>query len=142
QGRAMKKPPALRMTRRMERGPRKRRRGPGGCRVRGVMERGGGRLVHGTAKSPDPDSNRGPLPYHGSALPTELSGRGPHCSEGFRGDQGCMERRWPFMRAAESEQRKAMASARSSTGVKAGLEVPLSSRMRPVSMALMTMMFD
>ena len=25
--------------------------------------------------SPESDSNRRPLPYHGSALPTELSGR-------------------------------------------------------------------
>jgi integrase len=28
-----------------------------------------------TKGSPEPDSNRRPLPYHGSALPTELSGR-------------------------------------------------------------------
>ena len=27
-------------------------------------------------ESPLPDSNRRPLPYHGSALPTELRGRG------------------------------------------------------------------
>jgi integrase len=31
-----------------------------------------------TKGSPESDSNRRPLPYHGSALPTELSGRGLH----------------------------------------------------------------
>ena len=31
--------------------------------------------------SPLPDSNRRPLPYHGSALPTELRGRSPDSSE-------------------------------------------------------------
>src|SRR5690606_18440053 len=49
----------------------------------------GGSIIHGTQfrqrrgcsiggeKSPEPDLNRRPLPYHGSALPTELSGRRP-----------------------------------------------------------------
>ena len=34
-----------------------------------------------TPKSPKSDSNRRPLPYHGSALPTELSGRVIHLSD-------------------------------------------------------------
>src|SRR5262249_34482319 len=55
--------------------------------------------------------------------------------------QGCRERRCPFMRDAESEQRKAIASARSSAGVKVGRWASgLSSRMAGVSMALTTMM--
>src|SRR6476469_1841014 len=97
-------------------------------------------------ESPESDLNRRPLPYHGSALPTELSGREPHCSEGCwglgdGGSQGWSERRWPFMRAAESEQRKAIASARSSAGVKVGRSTPgLDSRIWGVSMALTTMM--
>src|SRR5205823_10181105 len=33
----------------------------------------------GPLKSPLPDSNRRPPPYHGGALPTELRGRGVHC---------------------------------------------------------------
>ena len=58
-----------------------------------------------------------------------------------RGIQGWSERRWPFMREAESEQRKAMASARSSAGVNVGRSSSgLSSRMRGVSIALTTMM--
>src|SRR5215204_1272915 len=56
-------------------------------------------------------------------------------------DQGWRERRWPFMRLAASEQRKAIASARSSAGVKVGRSVSgLSSRIRGVSIALTTMM--
>src|SRR3954454_14523352 len=77
------------------------------------------------------------LSYPGDAL---------HCSEGqgtvgWADSQGCRERRWPFMRAAESEQRKAMASARSSAGVNAGRSTPgLDSRIWGVSIALTTMM--
>ena len=38
------------------------------------------RLISGTfLASPAPDSNRRPLPYHGSALPTELAGREREC---------------------------------------------------------------
>ncbi len=37
------------------------------------------------------------------------------------GAQGCRERRWPFMRAPESEQMKARASAMCSAGVRSGL---------------------
>src|SRR3954452_12113717 len=33
-------------------------------------------LVADADESPAPDSNRRPLPYHGSALPTELAGQG------------------------------------------------------------------
>jgi hypothetical protein len=38
-----------------------------------------------TPKSPLPDSNRRPLPYHGSALPTELRGRAPPKTRQARG---------------------------------------------------------
>ena len=38
----------------------------------------------GGKPSPLSDSNRRPPPYHGGALPTELRGRSPNCSEGFR----------------------------------------------------------
>ena len=34
-------------------------------------------LARRSVESPLPDSNRRPLPYHGSALPAELRGRGP-----------------------------------------------------------------
>src|SRR3979411_489316 len=38
-----------------------------------------------TRRSPESDSNRRPLPYHGSALPTELSGRRGQFSGAGRG---------------------------------------------------------
>src|SRR5829696_8987509 len=38
-------------------------------------------------KSPEPDLNRRPLPYHGSALPTELSGRALTVARDFGGSE-------------------------------------------------------
>jgi diguanylate cyclase (GGDEF)-like protein len=44
--------------------------------AKGAARRGRGTEPERGVKSPEPDSNRRPLPYHGSALPAELSGRG------------------------------------------------------------------
>src|SRR5213079_3038286 len=54
---------------------------------------GGRRSSPTTAGSPESDSNRRPPPYHGGALPTELSGRRPHRNSAWLSSGSAIPRR-------------------------------------------------
>src|SRR5204863_4862301 len=56
---------------------------------------GGRRSSPTTAGSPESDSNRRPPPYHGGALPTELSGRDDEFTTRGRGSLAVHDRREP-----------------------------------------------
>src|SRR5687767_3741296 len=60
----------------------------------------------GLIASPESDSNRRPLPYHGSALPTELSGRAALTVASFAAQEEALGCPGPLLRNEDALARE------------------------------------